>query len=134
MTIIKFQILPLTSKDHESYLHQTSCKDKCTTDKHSCKIRKHCHYKSKYRGTERSISNLKFQKPKEKAVVFTMNQTAIIISSQKNYQKSLKKNLIVQEKMLKVTKTIEFQQKKKLQEFVKMGKKSQKPYLTNSIY
>ena len=36
--------------------------------------------------------------------------------------------------MLKVTKTIEFQQKKKLQEFVKMGKKSQKPYLTNSIY
>ena len=33
--------------------------------------------------------------------------------------------------MLKVTKTIDFQQKKKLQEFVKMGKKSQKPYLTN---
>ena len=95
MTIIHFQIIPLTSKDHESNLHQTSCKDKCTTDKHSCKIRDHCHYKSKYRGTERSICNLKYYIPKEKAVVFTINQTTIIISSKKNYQKSLKKNLIV---------------------------------------
>ena len=60
------------------------------------KVKEHCHYTGKQRGAVHSIFNVKYSIPKEfSLVLFTMNQTMFIILPSKNYQKTLKKSLIV---------------------------------------
>ena len=54
---------------------------KYTNDKKFRTVRDHCQYSSKYRGAVNSICNLKCSIPKEILVVFTMDQTMIIILS-----------------------------------------------------
>ena len=48
----------------------------------------------------------------------------------KELAEEFKNNLLVQEKILKNTSLLQFQQKKKLQELIKMDKKLQKIYVT----
>ena len=54
---------------------------KYTNDKKFRTVRDHCQYSGKYRGAVNSICNLKCSIPKEILVVFTMDQTMIIILS-----------------------------------------------------
>ena len=67
MKIINFEkkkMIPLTSKEHESYFNKTvtfskKLEDKNTTDKSYCKVRGHCHYTGKYRIAAHTICNLR---------------------------------------------------------------------------
>ena len=54
----------------------------------------------------------------------------IVILLKKNQQKNSRNNILVSEKIIKNTQNLQFQQKKKLQELIKMQKKLQKVYLT----
>ena len=54
----------------------------------------------------------------------------IVILLKKNQQKNSRNNILVSEKIIKNTQNLQFQQKKKLQELIKMQKKLQKGYLT----
>ena len=52
----KKKMIPLTNKEHKSYLKQTATlakkkfEDKYINDKKYCRVRYHCHHKCKYRG------------------------------------------------------------------------------------
>ena len=72
-------VTPLT--DDESRKHERStqchiCKEKFCYNKESekyheyCKVRDHCHYRSKYRGAAHSICNLQYKVPKEIPVIY----------------------------------------------------------------
>ena len=64
-------------------------------DKKYRKVRDHCHHTGKYRAAPHSKWNLKYSVPKIFQQFFKMNQTMIIILSQKSWQKNLKNNLLV---------------------------------------
>ena len=54
---------------------------KFVNDKNYRKVRDHCHFTGKYRGTAHSIYNLTVNVPNEITVVFQKRQTMIIILS-----------------------------------------------------
>ena len=78
-------MLPLTKEELKSYQDAKSCHI-CTkkslknfaNDKNYQKVRDHCHFTGKYRGTRHSICNLKFNVPNEILVVFQI--TTILLS------------------------------------------------------
>ena len=62
----------LTKEQQESYenakicyIYQEKFENKYLKDKKYCKVRDHCHYLGKYRGTAHSICNLKNSLPKK---------------------------------------------------------------------
>ena len=72
-------MIPLTDEENRKYERSNKChicSKKFIHDKESekyrkyCKVRDHCHYTGKYRGSAHSICNLKYKVPKEIPVVF----------------------------------------------------------------
>ena len=78
-------MIPLTDKEKESYENQKVCyiceKEFCTNKnnkkefKQKQKVRDHCHYTGKYRGTSHSICNLRYKIPRKIPVVFHNGST-----------------------------------------------------------
>ena len=60
----KKDMIPLTKKEEETY------KEFDKSDKKHYKVRDHCHYTGKYRGTVHNICNLRYKIPKEIPIVF----------------------------------------------------------------
>ena len=73
-------MIPLTNEENELYEIQKVCyicKKIFSTDKNDentfklyQKVRDHCHYTGKFRGTAHSICNLRYKTPKEIPIVF----------------------------------------------------------------
>ena len=72
----KKEMIPLTKEERKMYRRQKKAlyaKKKFSTDdnnKKYHKVRDHCHYTGKYRGSARDICNLRYKIPKEIPVVF----------------------------------------------------------------
>ena len=64
-----------------SYISKEKFENKYVKDKKYHKVRDHCHYTEKYRGTVHSICNLKYSAPKKIPIAFIMVLTVIIIFS-----------------------------------------------------
>ena len=64
-----------------SYISKEKFENKYVKDKKYHKVRDHCHYTEKYRGTVHSICNLKYSTPKKIPIAFIMVLTVIIIFS-----------------------------------------------------
>ena len=72
-------MIPLTDEENRKYERSIKChicSPKFIHDKENekprtyCKVRDHCHYTGKYRGSAHSICNLKYKVPKEIPAVF----------------------------------------------------------------
>ena len=77
LTMKKKEMIPLTGEENKFYEKQKVCyiceKEFCTDDddnKQYQKVRDHCHYTEKFRGTAHSICNIRYKTPKEIPVVF----------------------------------------------------------------
>ena len=70
----KTKMMPLTKEEKIHYNDQEICyickKEFDKSDKKHCKVRDHCHYTGKYRGSAHNICNLRYKIPKEIPVVF----------------------------------------------------------------
>ena len=72
----KKNMIPLTNEKNKSYKKQIVCyvcKTGFSIDDHNKKyhkVRDHCHYTGKYRGTAHNIGNLRYKIPKEISVLF----------------------------------------------------------------
>ena len=72
----KKEMIPLTKKEDKKHNKQNVyhiCKKRCSIDdinKNYHKVRDHCYYTGKYRGTAHDICNLRYKIPKEIPVVF----------------------------------------------------------------
>ena len=75
----KKEIVPLTTKEEICYNKQKICyickKEFNKSDKRRHKVRDHCHYTGKYRGSAHKICNLRCKVPKEILVVFHNGST-----------------------------------------------------------
>ena len=77
----KKEMIPLTKKEEKKHNKQEVCyicKKRFSTDdnnKKYHKVRDHCHYNRKYRGTAHHICNLRYKIPKEIPVVFHNGST-----------------------------------------------------------
>ena len=71
----KKEMIPLTKKEKKKHKNQNKCyicKEGFSTDdddKKLHKVRDHCHYTGKYRGTAHSICNLIYNTPREISVI-----------------------------------------------------------------
>ena len=67
-------MIPLTTEEKICHNKQEICyickKEFNKNDKKQYKVRYHCHYTGKYRGTAHDICNLKYKIPKEIPIVF----------------------------------------------------------------
>ena len=82
----KKKILPLTKEELKSHQDAKVCYNcgkrilkKLYKSINYQKVRGHCHYTGKYKGTAHNICNLKFNVPNEIPVAFHMVQIVIII-------------------------------------------------------
>ena len=70
----KKKMIPLTTEEKICHNKQKICyickKEFNNNDKKNYKVRDHCHYTGKYRGTAHSICNLRYKVPKEIPIVF----------------------------------------------------------------
>ena len=80
--IIDYEIkdmIPLTKEEEENYNNQNVCyickKEFDTSDKKHHKVRDHCHYTGKYRGTAHNICNVRYKIPKEIPIGFHNGST-----------------------------------------------------------
>ena len=75
----KRKIISLTKEEKINYNDQQICyicrKEFDKSDKKHHKVRDHCHYTGKYRGTAHNICNLRYKVPKEIPVVFHNGST-----------------------------------------------------------
>ena len=75
----KKKMIPLTTEEKIHYNEQEICyickKEFDKSDKKHYKVRDHCHYTGKYRGTAHNICNLRYKIPKEILVVFRNGST-----------------------------------------------------------
>ena len=81
----KKEMIPLTYEENKSYKKQKDCyickkefnadKDDKNAFKLYHKVKDHCHYTEKYRGTAHNICNLRYETPKENPVVFHNGST-----------------------------------------------------------
>ena len=71
---------------------QKKIKEEDPDNKKYSKVRHHCHYIGKYRGSTHSSSNLRHSIPKCQ-YFFKMDQTMIIILSKKELAKELRKRV-----------------------------------------
>ena len=140
MKIINFKrkkMKLLTKELQESYENAEICyickekfENKYLKDKKYRKVRDHCHYTGEDRGGAHSICNLKYNAPKKIPIVFHNESNYGYYFNTKELAEELKKLSLVQEKILKNTYPLQFQQKKKLRKLVKMEKKLQKIFPT----
>ena len=79
MNYEKKDMIPLTKKEEENYNNQKVCyickKEFDKSDKKHHKVRNHCHYTGKYRGTAHNICNIRYKIPKEIPIVFHNGST-----------------------------------------------------------
>ena len=72
-------MIPLTKKEEENSNNQRVCyickKEFDTSDKKHHKVRDHCHYTGKYRGSAHNICNLRYKISKEIPIVFHNGST-----------------------------------------------------------
>ena len=72
-------MIPLTIKEEIYHNKQKICyirkKEFGTNDKTYYKVKDHCHYTGKYRGTAHNICNLRYKIPKEIPIVFHNDST-----------------------------------------------------------
>ena len=58
-------MIPITNEENISYHKQKTChicqKELITNNKKYCKVRDHCHYTRKYRGTSHNICSLRYK-------------------------------------------------------------------------
>ena len=67
----KKKMIPLTTKEERDYYKQKICYIcKKEFDKKNYKVRDHCHYTGKYRGSAHNICNLRYKISKEVRVIF----------------------------------------------------------------
>ena len=75
----KKKMMPLTTKEEICHNKQKICyickKEFDINDKKNYKVRDHCHYTGKYRGTAHNIYNLRYKVPKEIPIVFHNGST-----------------------------------------------------------
>ena len=75
----KKDMIPLTKKEEKNHNNQKVCyickNESDTSDKKHRKVRDHCHYSGKYRGTALNICNLRNKIPKEIPIVFHNGST-----------------------------------------------------------
>ena len=75
----KKDMIPLTKKEEKNHNNQKVCyickNESDTSDKKHRKVRDHCHYSGKYRGTALNICNLRYKIPKEIPIVFHNGST-----------------------------------------------------------
>ena len=79
----KKDMIPLTKKEEENYNNQKVCyickKEFITSDttehKKNHKVRNHCHYTGKYRGTAHNTCNLRYKIRKEIPIIFHNGST-----------------------------------------------------------
>ena len=68
------KVIPSTNESYKKtkiyYMNKKRFVHKYTSYKIYCKVRKHCHCTSKYRGVAHTICNLKYSIPKEIPVIF----------------------------------------------------------------
>ena len=75
------KMIPLAKKEKENHNKQKVCyifKKEFNTDdsdKKDHKVKDHCHYMGKYRGTAHNMCNLRYRIPKEIPVVFHNGST-----------------------------------------------------------
>ena len=74
------------------YIYKEKFEDNYFKDKKYCKVRYYCHYVSEYRGTTRSIYNLKYSVPKEIIVIVHNVSNYGYHFIMKSWQKNLKDN------------------------------------------
>ena len=69
-------MIPLKIKEENYYNKQKICYiGKKEFDKKYYKVKDHCHYTGKYRGTAHNICNLRYKIPKEIPIVFHNGST-----------------------------------------------------------
>ena len=109
-------------------------KKKKFKDKKYRKVRDHCQYTGEYRGAVYGICNLEYNVPKKIPVDFHngFNRDCHFIVYE--LAEEFKKQFTCLEKNTETYITLQFQQKKKLQELIKMEKKLQKYILHITIY
>ena len=100
-------------------------------DERYCKVKDHCQYTGEYRGAPHSIYNLRYSVPKEIPIVFRNGSNYNYHFIIKKIAEKFKTKLFIQEKILKRHNFFHFQQKKKLQELIKMEIKSKNPFNTD---
>ena len=75
----KKDMIPLTKKEEENHNNKKFCyickKEFDTNDKKNYKVRDHCHYTGKYRGSAHNICNLRYKMLKEIPIVFHNGST-----------------------------------------------------------
>ena len=75
----KKKIIPLTAEEQINYNDQQICyickKEFEKSDKKHHKVRGHCHYTGKYRGSPHNVCNLRYKVPKEIPIVFHNGST-----------------------------------------------------------
>ena len=76
----KKDMIPLTKEEKEDYNNQKVCyickKEFITSDNNKhYKVRDHCHYTGKYRGTAHNICNLRYKIPKDIPIIFHNGST-----------------------------------------------------------
>ena len=75
----KKKMIPLTTKAEIYHNEQKICyickKEFDNSDKKNYKVRDHCHYTGRYRGTGHNICNLRYKVPKEIPIVFHNGST-----------------------------------------------------------
>ena len=83
-------MIALTYKEDECYKNQKVCyicRNGFNTDdnnKEYHKVRDHCHFTGKHRGTTHNVCNLRYNEPKKFHLFFIMVQIMIIILFLKN--------------------------------------------------
>ena len=103
-------------------------------DKKYRKVRDHCHYTGEYRGAVYGICNLEYNVPKKIPVDFHNGSNRDCHFIVYELAEEFKKQFTCLEKNTETYITLQFQQKKKLQELIKMEKKLQKYILHITIY
>ena len=66
----------IIQKTDATFIGERICKEKfCDDDKNKKKVRDHCHFTGKFRGTAHSGCNLRYKVPKEIPIVFHTGST-----------------------------------------------------------
>ena len=108
-------MLPLTKKEIKLHQDAKVCYicgkrilQKLSKSINYWKVKDHCHYTGKYRGTEHSICNLKFNVPNEIPVVFQNGSNYDYHFVIKELANELREDLIVLWKIQKSAKLFQF--------------------------
>ena len=104
---MKKRNIPLTDEENKPYKKQKVCyickKGFSTADgnKKYHKVRDHCHYTGKYRGTANSISNLRYKTSKQIPIVFHNGSTDGYHFIIKELAKEIEINILIFQYQLK---------------------------------